>query len=332
MLLIGPEILQSEGESLHKRLQDALKKRNQQDIAYFYERDGFYLFSSPESKVRVAREVKRFYKRATPDEAIFKQIAQIPFSLIVSVNPDTFLSEAFYRYGIKHRFHYFQHNHRSNENEGIDKPSIKMPLIYNIFGSKDQDDSLILDYDDMYKMLESALGSSSLPPKFLRSFRNARTYIFLGFRFDVWYSQFLLKYLSGNAAKDQMIAVKSDLNNVDTQGFIVQQFKVEFMGKDDDFWGELFRQCDDRDMLRKIVEETTPEAVKIHKRVANGELHEALEILQEGFRGKSEANEIILLQSQWNRLEDEKEKMDSRDYNPQRNRLIDSILELTKDL
>lgn len=332
VLLIGPELLRQEGKPVYQLLQDVLKKKNAQDISYFYERDGFYLFASPESKVRVAREIKRFYKRFTPDEEILKQIAEIPFSLVVSTSPDTCVSEAFYRYGIKHRFHYFQHNNRSNENDNIEKPTIRMPLIYNLFGSKDQDDSLVLDYNDMYVMLESAFASSSLPPKFLRTLRSARTYIFLGFRFDMWYSQLLLKYLGGNSAKDQMIAVNSESQNADTKSFVMQQFKIEFVENESDFWQELYRQCEDRDMLRKITDEAAAETVKIRKRVANGELHEALDILQQAFKGKEEESDIILLQSQWNRLEDERDKMDSRDYHPQRNRITDAILELAKNL
>ncbi|NJN33364.1 MAG: hypothetical protein HC817_03010 [Saprospiraceae bacterium] len=119
VLLIGPEIMKIEGMSMNGYLRDSLNQRNSDDIAYYYERDGFFLFKSPEGKVRVARQVKRFYRDITPDETVLQRIVQIPFHLVVSVNPDTFVSEAFYRYGVKHRFHYFQHRHRDNENDEL---------------------------------------------------------------------------------------------------------------------------------------------------------------------------------------------------------------------
>ena len=52
VLLIGPEIIHFEGKPLHHCLRESLFKCNPSDIAYYYERDGFFLFSSPEAKVR----------------------------------------------------------------------------------------------------------------------------------------------------------------------------------------------------------------------------------------------------------------------------------------
>ena len=239
VLLIGPEIMQFEGLSLNRHLRNNLNERNQEDIAFYYERDGFFLFKSPEAKVRVARQVKRFYRDLIPDESILQRIVQIPFHLVMSVNPDTFVSEAFYRHGIKHRFHYFQHHHRENENDEIEKPTQALPLVYNLFGSKDQDDSLVLDYDDVYKMLQSAIGTSSLPNKLLRSFREASTYIFLGFQFDKWYSQLLLKFLSDTGRREKLISINNSLTDTDTHQFVIRQFKIQFMGDQYDFFGEL---------------------------------------------------------------------------------------------
>ncbi len=181
VLLIGPEIMKIDGKPLNRLMRDSLHARNPEDIAFYYERDGFFLFKSPESKVRVARQVKRFYRDIQPDAAILQRIVQMPFHLVVSVNPDTFVSEAFYKQGVQHRFHYFQHRHRDNENDEIEKPTRALPLVYNLFGSKDQDDSLVLDYDDVYKMLQSAFGPESLPNKLLRSFRRQARIFFPDF-------------------------------------------------------------------------------------------------------------------------------------------------------
>ncbi|MCY7327692.1 MAG: SIR2 family protein, partial [Saprospiraceae bacterium] len=250
VLLIGPELLRAAGQPLYRQLRDHLQQRHADDIAFYYERDGFFLFKSPEGKVRVARQVKRFYRDVVPEETILQRIVQIPFHLVVSVNPDTFVSEAFYRHGVKHRFHYFQHRHRDNENDEIEKPTKALPLVYNLFGSKDQDDSLVLDYDDVYKMLQSALGTSSLPNKLLRSFREASTYIFLGFQFDKWYSQLLLKLLSDTGRSEKLISIDNELSDPDTHQFVVHQFQIKFMGDQFDFFGALHQRCMDAHMLR----------------------------------------------------------------------------------
>lgn len=331
VLLIGPEILNIDGIPLHQRLRDALYQRNEEDIAYYYERDGLYLFKSPEGKVRVARQVKRFYRDITPNDAVLLRLAQIPFHLIISLNPDTFVSEAFYKYGIKHRFHYFQHRQLDNENDEIEKPTKALPLIYNMFGSKDQDDSLVLDYDDVYKLLQSALGTASLPPKMLRSFREASTYVFLGFQFDKWYSQLLLKFLSDTGRREKLISINNPMEDTDTHQFIIRQFQIQFMGDQFDFFGELHRRCAEAKILRPIAEQDTcPAAVDIRKRVAMGDIDNALELLQRAAAGQDWENDVVLLQGRHSKLEEDKDRTDSRDYRTGLAQILDTLLEYTK--
>jgi Effector-associated domain 11/SIR2-like domain len=333
VLLIGPEIMKIDGKPLNRLIRDSLHARNPEDIAFYYERDGFFLFKSPESKVRVARQVKRFYRDIQPDEAILQRIVQIPFHLVVSVNPDTFVSEAFYRSGVKHRFHYFQHRHRDNENDEIEKPTRALPLVYNLFGSKDQDDSLVLDYDDVYKMLQSALGTSSLPNKLLRSFREASTYIFLGFQFDKWYSQLLLKFLSDNGRREKLISINNPSVDEDTHQFILRQFQIQFMGDQFDFFGELYKRCEKAKILRGgNPSAQCPEAIEILKRVAIGDIDNALDLLQKAANGQDWANAIVLTQGRYTRLEDDKHKTDSRDYRTELAKILDTIIELTKNV
>ena len=331
VLLIGPEIMQVHGQPLNRHLRDTLYERNRADIAFYYERDGFFLFTSPEGKVRVARQVKRYYRDIVPDETVLQRIVQIPFPVVVSLNPDTFVSEAFYRHGVKHRFHYFQHRHRDNENDEIEKPSTALPLVYNLFGSKDQDDSLVLDYDDVYKMLQSALGTSSLPNKLLRAFREASTYIFLGFQFDKWYSQLLLKFLSDNGRMEKRISINNALADLDTNGFVVHQFQIQFMGDQYDFFGELHRRCAEKHMLRGLAEQSAcPEAIEIRKRVAIGEIDNALDLLQQAAKGQDWASDVTLTQARYSTLENDKDKTDSRDYRTGLAQILDTILELSK--
>jgi Effector-associated domain 11/SIR2-like domain len=333
VLLIGPELMQVAGKPLNQHLREQLHARNPEDIAFFYERDGFFLFTSPESKVRVARQMKRLYRDIAPDEAALRRIVEIPFHLVVSLNPDTFVTEAFYRHGVKHRFHYFQHRHRDNENEEIEKPAKALPLVYNLFGCKDQDDSLVLDYDDVYKMLQSALGTSNLPNKLMRSFREASTYIFLGFQFDKWYSQLLLKFLSDNGRSEKLISINHALPDAHTNDFVMRQFRIQFMGDQFDFFAELHQRCAEASMLRNTATDTIcPEAVEIRRRVATGEIDNALDLLATAARGRDWADAVTHTQARYSALERDKDKTDSRDYRTQLAQIIDAILELSKNV
>ncbi|GJM34812.1 MAG: hypothetical protein DHS20C18_38130 [Saprospiraceae bacterium] len=331
VLLLGPDIIRIDGKPLNKYMRDTLREQNSEDIAYYYQRDGLFLFGSPEGKVRVARKVKRFYRTIYPNEEVLKRIVQIPFHLILSVNPDTFLSEAFYRYGVKHRFYYFKFRNRDNENAEIDKPTKFIPLIYNLFGSKDQDDSLILDYDDVYKMLQSTLGASSLPNKLLRNFKKARTYIFLGFQFDKWYSQLLLKFLSENSSIEKRISMSDPLVDPDINGFIMNEFQVRFMGDQFDFLGELHERCEKANVMRSINSHAnSEEAVDILKCIGLGEIDRALGLLNTVAKGKDWENEVIHTQARYSMVQNRKDKMDSRDYRTEIAQILDAIIELTQ--
>ena len=191
----------------------------------------------------------------------------------------------------------------------------------------------MLDYDDVYKMLQSALGTSSLPNKLLRSFREASTYIFLGFQFDKWYSQLLLKFLSDNGRSEKLISINNPLKDQDTNGFVIKHFQIQFMGDQFDFFGELHKRCSAAKILRGVTDEThCPEAVAILKRVALSEIDNALDLLLKAAKGKDWENDVILTQGRHSKLENDKHATDSRDYRTNFAQIVDTILELTKNV
>jgi hypothetical protein len=339
VLLIGPELIQLEGKSLNQLLREYLHEECPDDILYYYERDGLYLFKSPVSKVSAIQELNRFYKDVKPDSDFLQRLVQIPFHLVVSLNPDTFLSEAFYRHQVKHRFHYFHHKPQDNQNTEIEKPTSAMPLIYNLFGTKDKDESLVLDHDDVYSILHSAFSAPGLPNKFLVSFREARTYIFLGFHFDKWYSQLLLKFLNGKDGRGKLLSIHHPRIEADTYQFMISEFKIKFIGSEHDFFEQLYKRCDlqkdaqKKKMLRSIAETAlSPEAIEILKRVAIGEVDNALDLLLEAADGLDWERDIVLLKGRFTRLEEDKEKTDSRDYRVELAKILDAIIEYTKQI
>jgi hypothetical protein len=336
ILMIGPELIQVDGKSLNQLLREYLEAECPDDILYYYERDGLYLFNSPVSKVSAIQELNRFYREVEPDQNFLQRLVQVPFHLIVSLNPDTFLSEAFYRHQVKHRFHYFHHKPQHQHQVEIEKPTSAMPLIYNLFGTKDKDESLVLDYDDMYNILHSMFSAPGLPNKFLVSFREARTYIFLGFHFDKWYSQLLLKFLNG---KGKLLSIQHPRIESDTYQFMITEFKIKFIGSEHDFFEQLYKRCDvqkdaqKKKMLRSIAETAlAAPAIEVLKRVAIGEVDNALDLLLVAADGLDWENDIILLKGRYTRLEEDKERTDSRDYRIELAKILDNIIEYTKHI
>lgn len=332
VLLIGPQFIKHKDVYLEAALHEYLRENRKNEIVHYYERDGIFLFDLPRNKVRVARDASDFYNTIKTDLSTLKSIVQLPFHLIVSLNPDHLIAEAFAQYGVKHAFHYFQSRNRDNTSVDINTPSIQEPLIYNLFGSKEQDDSLVLDYDDVFELLQSILGMASLPDKVLTPIRKARTYIFIGFAFDKWYSQLLIKFLC-NSQSDKRISINKSALDQETQSFVINHFKIQFTGDQYDFLEELYLHCQEAKLLRPLSEDSPcPEAASINNQVRFGNTASALDLLLSAAKGKDWENQVIMLIAAFNKLEADKKTITDENYRIQLAKINAAILELAKML
>lgn len=336
VLLLGPEAVRVGGRPLHQCLRGHLMEEHSGDISYYYEREGFYLFRDKMAKEDVQRGVRRFFKEQTleseADETTFLKIARIPFHLVLSINPDNYLSEACYKYGVRHRSAFF--HHRGDAVQEVELPSKDSPLFYHLCGRYTQDDSLVLDYDDLFRLLQATLGSPGLPEKLRTALQRAKTFVFLGFQFDKWYSQLLLRLLSGEKAI-RKYALNTEIADADTETFLVQQFEIAFLGDDQAFFQHLYQCCERQGLVRELSEPNSPLARRIIRRVQEGNLGEALSILGSETLGSAAAQkDSVLLSAQYANLLQERARgiLDSRDYAVRYNRLADSILELSRIL
>ncbi len=330
VVLVGPEIVKIAGRSLRDLLRDQLIESNADDIAHYYERDGFFLFRDKIAKEDVQREVAMFYQdhHLAKDiaEDIILQLVRLRTHVILSINPDTFLSDVAYKYSIKHRFAYFQHGGTAVKD--VEMPSGDMPLFYNLCGALERDDSLVLDYDDLFRLLSSLLGSPGLPPNLALALQQAKHFLFIGFDFDKWYSQLLLRLLSGEKAI-RKFAIDPSEKNDNTTTFLVKQFGIEFIENEQAFLQELFHRAESEGLLRNIVEVRTPDAARITHFLQDGDVLGALNHLKNHEKAQQTA---VLLLSQYHDLKDREARktLDNRDYMVQYNRIVDAILETLK--
>ena len=336
IVLIGPEIVKIGDRLLRDILRDRLNDSNADEIAHYYERDGFFLFRDKIAKEDIQREVVLFYQRhqteTDVEEDVFKQLVRLKTHLILSINPDNFLSDVAYKYGIKHRFAFFQHGGEAVAE--VEDPTIEMPLFYNLCGATDRDDSLVLDYDDLFSLLSSLLNGSperGLPKKVRTALQTAKHFLFIGFDFDKWYSQLLLRLLSGEKAI-RKFAIDPSEKEENTTTFLVKQFGIEFIEEEAVFLMELFRQCEAQGLMRSILEAQTPDAVRVIRYIQNGEVLKALTYAYENTQIVEVRNTLTMLLSQFNNLQEQQKKgmIDSRDASVQWNRIVDSLLETYK--
>src|SRR6185503_4126776 len=82
--------------------------------------------------------------------------------------------------------------HKNNAAKVIATPSKENPLIYNLLGDLEVEESLILSHKDLFDYFMSLFGNFKLPDALQTSIVAAKHIIFLGFKFEKWYAQLLL--------------------------------------------------------------------------------------------------------------------------------------------
>ena len=154
----------------------------------------------------------------------------------------------------------------------------------------------------------------------------------MGFDFDKWYSQLLLRLLSGEKAI-RKFAIDPSVKEENTTTFLVKQFGIEFIEDEAAFLEELFNQCAAQGLMRDIVETQTPNTVQVVKHIQNGDLLKALTFAYEHAKDDDGKNTFTLLLGQYNDLAARQTKgtIDSRDYSVQWNKIIDALLGMMND-
>lgn len=241
VLLIGPYFAHVEKLPIHQYVRSKLIETGREEITYDHFVDGLFLFSSEEAKLNCARRVKTIYRSLELPDDLFVKILEIPFPLIISMNPDKYLADFCYNHGIPHHFSFMRINGEAAENIPEMKPD--STLIYNLCGCIDDDESLVLDYEDLFSLLKNALSETGLPDRVRMIAQKAQTFLFLGFQFEKWYSQLLLQLFTGERKKSSKIAVDTAFANDDSHNFVLRQFAVKFMGNGEGFFHELHQQC-----------------------------------------------------------------------------------------
>jgi hypothetical protein len=340
VLLIGPEIVKVDGIPLNLFLRDKLIESNAADIVHYYKRDGLFLFRDQAAKQEVQQEINFFYEEHPIgdiiDETTYKHIAEMPFHLVVSINPDCYLSDVCNQYGIKHQFSHFQTN--GGAVAEVEEPTKNNPLLYNLCGNYRSDQSLILDYDDLFRLMKTIFGAPGLPTKLKSSLVSAKTFICLGFDFDKWYSQLLLNLLS---EKDEVGSVKyvikkyainTEIADTSTNAFLVQQFGITFLGEEQDFFKELYRRCSDEQMLRATSNPVSLNIAHIIQQIRDGEIRNALRSLERFESDDRAKSDLILLSAQFNHLESERNKglLNLNDYAVRFNQIVNALLDTLK--
>lgn len=283
VLLIGHDLLPHQGESVYDDLHQKLIQNTPHGIDYYYPNEGFFLFEKPKFKVQAQRKACEFFKNLQPNEDILKKITELPFRLILSASPDKSLEKAFQKYSVVPQFDYYTWRPNKKAKELVE-PSADLPLIYNLFGSVEHQESLILDYEDLFDHLRKLLNDENVPDLIRTILNETETYIFLGFKLEKWYTQLLLRYINRKEHqfddKNKNYTVHPPVeDNSPTMLFYKKQFQVNCYGATEAFFEELHSLYPQYCEQQEHADADTPPKIKIEQYISENKAQHALNVL-----------------------------------------------------
>ncbi len=345
-LVLGPEIMRFDDKPMHLFLRDKLSEQFRDKLTHYYASDGLFAFPAQDEWVKtdLAKAFKNeclgLPKLAGFDESLLKNIARLPFHLVISTNPDIFLSDVFYKYGVRHRFAHFRKGGQASDEVAV--PSRDEPLIYNLSGSILEDESLVLDYEDLYSLLGSSFSGTGMPQGLQTALGKVRRFVFLGFDFEKWHTQLLLRILCGKSFQKKF-AGPHRVSPV-TRVFLANQFNVEFWDETKgDFLSTFLREAENyvpadsakaaAPRLRPLAEDPlAPQEINILREIRNGQLTKAATMLGDFSKNTEKESEVVLIMGQLARLTADQSRIDSRDFQTAMNAIADTILKLARQI
>ena len=142
------------------------------------------------------------------------------------------LRRAFEQDGILHQFSYYDYSGTPEPHDRIAASPRDTRLLFNLLGVLSDHNSLVLTHDDLFRYFSPILGDKKLTSDLYidlsHTLRQATDFVFLGFQFDQWSIQMLLRLLNPDRNKGLHYAVNPAVA-ADTRVFFADQFEVEFV-------------------------------------------------------------------------------------------------------
>jgi hypothetical protein len=131
----------------------------------------------------------------------YRVLAELPFKMYLTTNPDSLLQDALRECGKQPRLAPWRWRedvkrpNRSGASEPEPIPTLNAPLVIQLFGGRTADgaDPLVLTEDDYFDYLIGTTRNHELLPEVLRAAMASTTLLFLGFRLDDWDFRVLFK-------------------------------------------------------------------------------------------------------------------------------------------
>ena len=306
-------------------------------IKTYYE-DGFFLFREKKYRRRIIRQMKEFYtKQFEEQEAFLTKLARIPFHIYIGMTPDHMLGRAFGELNLNSS----QDHYNMGKAPGpYTAPRKNQPLIYNMLGSINSNQSIVLTHNDLFDYLKSIFVGKSMPLGLKEELFNAVQYIFLGLPFEKWYLQLLLRILSLHTRELEHLERLATKPRFELKKNIFkEQFRIEFIADEaESFLHQLYAKCEESGILRDVNEDKAlnPKVSieDIYNIIAKGENQKALNSMMgliKLYLPKTEElrKDLLVLMNDYQNIEKQfLQGTDGPYTGKERNRIIAAFLDL----
>ncbi len=250
---------------LSSHLADALQRRNPslpiienpslpylaktlEDTIFVQERQKKSSFSEENARSALYGYIAEFYEQyAFTDFPVYRQLAKMPFHFMVETGHAPYLEQALdneNKFDTK-CFYYHYANPTHNNSIKFEDKDIRpdAPLIYQLFGSVEQPDSMIVTERDQLAFLDAILqqeNTAGIPNNVAIHFtsvkdKNAtqqfeKTFVFLGFDFNEWHLRLIMHLIGRYQRQKETYALQNptDIGEL-TRFFYSNNFDVRFV-------------------------------------------------------------------------------------------------------
>ncbi len=156
------------------------------------------------------REVVRFYAAHEDDSSeIHEALAAVPFYFAITSCHDSLLRRAMERAG-KAPFAE-RYNFQGDKEDNVPMGTVDRPLIYHLYGSIQEPESLVLTENDLLDFLVAVVSKNPSLPDNVRSAlqKKGKNFLFLGFGIRHWYLRILLHLLKFNQSDSRSFALEA---------------------------------------------------------------------------------------------------------------------------
>lgn len=214
-----------------------------------------------------------------PHNPLFDKLASIPFHLIISLSADQMMYNALEKAGkqFQHDFYRKGYNPRDIKTE----PRPDYPLLYQLLGSVEERDSMILTYQDLFKYIQGIFGNYSLPETLRESVNQCEAFIFLGVQYEKWYLKLLLQVLGLHEPSKMINACRAE-NKLEAhvEAFYANVLSVSFVETDVESYVNELSEAWEKAMPSGEGDQAELSQESVARLVKNGEMESAFLLLE----------------------------------------------------